>query len=82
MFLQDREKRTPLHAAAYRGHGNVVDLLLVNGARVNCKDNQWLTPLHRACRSDVEVPSFVSSLLEFDFTMYFATVSRFPIASA
>merc|ERR1719187_3000850 len=47
----DEEKRTALHAAAYRGEPDLVELLLTTGARVNSKDNRWLTPLHRACAS-------------------------------
>lgn len=48
-FLSDCEKRTPLHAAAFKGEAQIVSILLDNGARVNAKDNKWLTPLHRAC---------------------------------
>ncbi len=52
----DGEKRSPLHAAAYMGDASVVRLLLALGkARVDVKDNRWLTPLHRACRSGAEV---------------------------
>lgn len=45
-----------LHEAAYRGHGGVVDLLLVHGAE-QCKDGTYgLTPLHMACiKGHVEV---------------------------
>ncbi|XP_057659011.1 serine/threonine-protein phosphatase 6 regulatory ankyrin repeat subunit A-like isoform X2 [Diorhabda carinulata] len=45
----DEEKRTPLHAAAYRGETAICSLLLQNGAKVNAKDSKWVTPLHRAC---------------------------------
>ena len=52
----DSEKRSPLHAAAFAGYADIADLLITKGsARVNTKDNQWLTPLHRACRSSAEV---------------------------
>ena len=53
--LQDNEKRCVLHAAAYCGEADIADLLILYGARVNTKDNKWLTPLHLACssRSDV-----------------------------
>ena len=48
----DSEKRTPLHAAAFAGYAEVAEVLITKGsARVDAKDNQWLTPLHRACRS-------------------------------
>lgn len=49
--IQDCEKRTALHAAAFCGEAEITELLLINGARVNSKDNKWLTPLHRACCS-------------------------------
>ena len=54
-ILKDSDKHSPLHGAAYGGHSDVLDLLLMNGARVNCKDSQWITPLHRACRTNSEV---------------------------
>uniref|UniRef100_A0A7N6A328 Ankyrin repeat domain 28b n=1 Tax=Anabas testudineus TaxID=64144 RepID=A0A7N6A328_ANATE len=75
--IQDNEKRTPLHAAAYLGDAEIIELLVladnfhyvcntlcwhlfislthtivfIQGARVNAKDNKWLTPLHRAVAS-------------------------------
>ncbi|ESP01753.1 hypothetical protein LOTGIDRAFT_70175, partial [Lottia gigantea] len=51
----DEEKRSPLHAAAYCGESEISDLLILSGARVNAKDNKWLTPLHRGCGSKCEV---------------------------
>ena len=54
-IFQDFEKRSPLHSAAYCGEAEIADLLIMNGARVNTKDNKWLTPLHRACCSKSEV---------------------------
>ena len=36
----DEEKRTALHAAAYRGEPDLVELLLTTGARVNSKVHQ------------------------------------------
>lgn len=43
------EKRTALHAAAFCGDSQIAELLIAYSARVNAKDNRWLTPLHRAC---------------------------------
>ena len=39
---------TPLHVAASDGSEDVVELLLVNHAEVNAKDNIGATPLHLA----------------------------------
>ena len=51
----DSDKRSPLHAAAFRGDSNIVETLVtLGGARVNTKDNKWLTPLHRACAAKVQ----------------------------
>ena len=50
----DTEKRTALHAAAFKGDSDMVEMLIsIGGARVNVKDDKWLTPLHRACASRV-----------------------------
>ncbi|XP_017885030.1 serine/threonine-protein phosphatase 6 regulatory ankyrin repeat subunit A-like isoform X2 [Ceratina calcarata] len=48
---QDKEKRSLLHAAAYKGDPAIVEALLLNGAIASAKDTKWLTPLHRACCS-------------------------------
>lgn len=58
---QDAEKRSPLHAAAFKGDRDLAELLLVQGARVNTKDSSWLTPLHRACGvcADVSYINFI-----------------------
>lgn len=46
--LANLEGRTPLHAAADRGHLPVVKLLLQHGAAVNAQDNNRKTPLQLA----------------------------------
>jgi ankyrin repeat protein len=46
---KDREGRTPLHAACYRGHVAVVNELLDHGADFEAKDIYGWTPLHFAC---------------------------------
>lgn len=51
----DRERRSPLHAAAYQNEPAIAEALIANGARVDPKDSRWLTPLHRACCNDSEV---------------------------
>eukprot|EP00063_Salmo_salar_P069356 XP_014044191.1 PREDICTED: serine/threonine-protein phosphatase 6 regulatory ankyrin repeat subunit A-like [Salmo salar] len=48
--VQDNEKRTPLHAAAYLGDTEILELLILSGARVNDKD-KCLNTLHRAVAS-------------------------------
>jgi ankyrin repeat protein len=45
---RDRDRATPLHAAALHGTGEVVALLIRRGARVNAKDRLGRTPLFRA----------------------------------
>lgn len=52
---QDAERRSVLHAAAFCGFHQVAALLISRGARVNAKDNKWVTPLHRACSVGYEV---------------------------
>ena len=52
---QDQDKRSPLHAAAFKGDSRIAEALILSGARVNAKDSKWLTPLHRACCSSSEV---------------------------
>jgi len=32
-FFQDNEKRTPLHAAAYLGDAEIIELLILSGKR-------------------------------------------------
>lgn len=58
VFVADEEKRTALHAAAFKGDSTIAAVLLAHGARVNAKDNKWYTPLHRACCTGSEVSSF------------------------
>lgn len=41
---------TPLHVACNNKHGDVVRLLIKNGARGNVRDRYDITPLHRAMR--------------------------------
>ena len=45
---QTRSENTPLHAAAYRGHTEVVELLIAYGANVNARDMRGWIPLHAA----------------------------------
>ena len=43
---------TPLHYAAWEGHKEIAELLIVEGADVNVKDKNSATPLHLAARYD------------------------------
>lgn len=56
----DRDRRSPLHAAAYQNEPEIAEKLIAHGARVDPKDSRWLTPLHRACCNDsgVCIPSY------------------------
>lgn len=58
LYVLDFEKRSALHAAAFRGDPIITKLLIDHGARVNTKDCKWVTPLHRACYSGSEVLLF------------------------
>ena len=50
--FQGREKKnqswTPLHLAAYFGHKEVVDILLIHGADIDVINDAGDTPLHKA----------------------------------
>ena len=52
--------------------GNFFSELLITAgqARVNAKDNKWLTPLHRACRSQSEVKVFLSTSFQGGSTIF------------
>jgi hypothetical protein len=43
---------TPLHYAAWEGHKEIAELLIVEGADVNVKDKNSATPLHLAAEYD------------------------------
>ena len=47
---EDNLGMTPLHWAAYTGHGDVLKVLLEHGADPDAKDRDELTPLHCAAR--------------------------------
>jgi hypothetical protein len=48
VFSKESAGGTPLHGAAYRGHKDVVELLLASKADVNAKSKNGWTPLHEA----------------------------------
>ena len=37
----DSERRSPLHAAAFCGEGDIAELLILGGAKVNAKDSKY-----------------------------------------
>lgn len=52
---RDADGSTPLHYAVWKGHGELVALLLANGADVNAhntNDHWGTTPLHAAAHSN------------------------------
>jgi ankyrin repeat protein len=48
VFSKNLKGSTPVHQAAWKGHGNIVKLLLANNADVNVTDPSGITPLHAA----------------------------------
>ena len=45
---KDQNGKTLLHYAAWKGHKEIAELLIANGADVNAKDDKGGTPLHVA----------------------------------
>lgn len=53
LSTSNKDRRTPLHLAASLGRTKIVELFLnFEFYSVNCRDNDLVTPLHRACRND------------------------------
>ena len=52
--VREKDGRTPLHAAAKRGHKKTVAVLLNEGAFVDSRDNEGNTPLHLAAAAGHE----------------------------
>jgi len=50
----DFNRWTALHAAAHRGHVEIVEFLLKQGANVNVKDGDGYTPLHNTADSSLK----------------------------
>ncbi|XP_067668166.1 ankyrin-1-like [Haliotis asinina] len=59
-----QSRRTPLTAAAYKGHGQILDLLKSKGADLNAADDVGDSVLHRACLGGHE--DIVSCVLKMD----------------
>ena len=58
VHARDRDGSTPLHCATWKGHAEVVALLLKAGADVNAENNNdhWgTTPLHAAAHANQAV---------------------------
>lgn len=51
---------TPLHAAAFQGHGKIVHLLLEHGAEVSATDKYGNTAANYASADDAIWPLFAS----------------------
>ena len=50
VFSKDDDGETPLTLAAYEGHKDMVEFLLVHKAEVNAEDIKGQTPLHQAAK--------------------------------
>ena len=55
VFRKDHEGRTPLHAAASKGHKDVAKLLMDYKSDVNAKKKYGYTPLHYAAHGHKDV---------------------------
>lgn len=53
-------KMTPLHAAAFQGHGKIAHMLLETGAEVEVYDKYGNTPDYYASSDDAIWPLFAS----------------------
>src|ERR1035438_8758961 len=51
VFSEDSGGETPLHGAAFKGHKDVVELLLANKAKAEAKSNNGVTSLHWAAEN-------------------------------
>lgn len=49
---ESSSKRTALHYAASKQHGNIAQMLIAHGAKVNKRDAIGATPLHRAASTN------------------------------
>jgi hypothetical protein len=62
-----QDGNTPLHAAAVKGHGLIVALLLIRGARVRIQNKSKATPRHASERGGSES---VETLFHFIFDLF------------
>ena len=67
LTIGDYDCRTAIHLAAANGHLKIVEFLLANGVKLNCKDRYGNTPLDDATMSkNTEVVNFIQKKLSIE----------------
>lgn len=70
--IQNSFGETPLHVASQFGHAKITKLLVKFGADKKIKNDEGMTPLDVACKTDcpedaAEIPGFLVTVRQLDF---------------